>query len=51
MQKAFNIIQLPTMIKVLESSGIQGIKLSKGYLNSTKAVYRKPKANIHLREE
>ena len=40
-EKAFNKIQHPFMIKVLEKSGIQGL-----YLNIVKAIYRKPVANI-----
>ena len=39
-EKAFDKIQYPFMIKVLERSGIQG-----PYLNMTKAIYRKPPSN------
>jgi hypothetical protein len=42
-KKAFVRIQPPFMIKVLESSGIQG-----PYLNIMKATYRKPVANIKV---
>jgi hypothetical protein len=41
--KAFDKIQHPFMLKVLERSGIQG-----PYLNTIKAVYCKPIANIKL---
>jgi hypothetical protein len=40
-EKAFDKIQFPFMIKVLERSGIQG-----PYLNIIKAIYSKPVANI-----
>jgi hypothetical protein len=40
-EKAFDKIQHPFMIKVLERSGIQG-----PYLNIIKAIYTKPVANI-----
>jgi hypothetical protein len=39
-EKAFDKIQYPFMIKVLERSGNQG-----PYLNMTKAIYRKPPSN------
>jgi hypothetical protein len=42
-EKAFDKIQAPFMIKVLERSGIQG-----PYLNILEAIYRKPVANIKL---
>jgi hypothetical protein len=42
-EKAFDLIQQPFMIKVLERSGIQG-----PYLNMTKAIYIKPVANIKV---
>ena len=42
-EKAFNKIQHPFMIKVLERTGIQG-----PYLNILKAIYSKPIANIKL---
>ena len=42
-EKAFNKIQHPFMLKVLERSGIQG-----PYLNIVKAIYSKPVANIKL---
>ena len=45
-EKAFDIFQHPFMIKVLESSGIQG-----SYLNIIKSIYSKPVVNIKLNEE
>jgi hypothetical protein len=45
-EKAFNKIQHPFMIKVLERSGIQG-----PYLNMIKAIYSKPVANIKVNGE
>jgi hypothetical protein len=45
-EKAFDKIQYPFMIKVLERSGIQG-----PYLNMIKAIYSKPVANIKLNGE
>jgi hypothetical protein len=45
-EKAFDKIQHPFMIKVLERSGIQG-----PYLNVIKAIYRKPAANIKVNGE
>ena len=45
-EKAFDKIQHPFMIKVLERSGIQG-----PYLNMIKAIYSKPVANIKLNGE
>jgi hypothetical protein len=45
-EKAFDKIQHPFMIKVLERSGIHG-----PYLNSINAIYSKPVANIKLNEE
>ena len=45
-KKAFDKIQHPFMIKVLERAGIQGT-----YLNIIKAIYNKPTANIKLNEE
>jgi len=45
-QKAFDKIQNPFMIKVLERSGIQG-----PYLNIVKAIYSKQVANIKLNSE
>jgi hypothetical protein len=42
-EKAFDKIQHPSMLKVLERSGIQG-----PYLNIVKAMYSKPVANIKL---
>jgi hypothetical protein len=45
-EKAFDKIQHPFMIKVLERSGIQG-----PYLNLVKAIYSKPVANIKLNGE
>ena len=45
-QKAFDKIQHPFMIKVLERSGSQG-----AYLNIIKAINSKPTANIKLNGE
>jgi hypothetical protein len=45
-EKAFDKIQHPFMIKVLERSGIQG-----PYLNMIKAIYSKPVANIIVNVE
>jgi hypothetical protein len=45
-EKAFDKIQHPFMIKVLERSGIQG-----PYLNRIKAIYNKPVANIKVNGE
>ena len=45
-EKAFDKIQHPFMIKVLERSGIQG-----PYLNIIKAIYSKPVANIKINGE
>jgi hypothetical protein len=45
-EKAFDKIQDPFMIKVLERSGIQG-----PYLTMIKAVYSKPVANIKVNGE
>ena len=42
-EKAFDKIQYPFMLKVLESSGIQG-----PYLNIVKAIYSTPVANIKV---
>jgi hypothetical protein len=42
-EKAFDKIQYPFMVKVLEWSGIQG-----PYLNIVKAIYSKTVANIKL---
>ena len=42
-EKAFDKIQHPCMLKVLERTGIQGL-----YLNIIKAIYSKPTANIKL---
>jgi hypothetical protein len=44
--KAFEIIQLTFMVKVLESSGIQ-----RPHLNKLKAIYSKPVANIKVNGE
>jgi hypothetical protein len=44
--KAFDKIQHPLMLKVLERSGIQG-----PYLNVAKSIYSKPVANIKLNGE
>jgi hypothetical protein len=45
-EKAFDKIQHPFMIKVLEISGIQG-----PYQNMIKAIYSKPVANINVNGE
>jgi hypothetical protein len=45
-EKAFDKIQHPFMVKVLEKSGIQG-----QYLNIIKAIYSKPVANIKVNGE
>ena len=45
-EKAFDKIQHPFMIKVLERLVIQG-----SYLNIIKAIYSKPTANIKLNRE
>ena len=45
-EKAFDKIQHPFKLKVLEISGIQG-----PYLNIIKAIYCKPTANIQLNGE
>jgi hypothetical protein len=45
-EKAFDKIQHPFMIKVLEKSGIQG-----PYLSIIKPIYNKPAANIKLNGE
>jgi hypothetical protein len=45
-EKAFGKIQHPFMIKVLERPGIQG-----PYLNTIKAIYSKPVANIKVNGE
>jgi len=45
-EKAFEKIQHPFMIKVLERPGIQG-----PYLNIVKAIYSKPVVNIKLNGE
>jgi hypothetical protein len=45
-EKAFDKIQHPVMIKVLEKSGIQG-----PYLNMIKAIYSKPVVNIKVNGE
>ena len=42
-EKAFDKIQHPFMIKVLERSGIQGT-----YLDTIRAIYSKPIPNIKL---
>jgi hypothetical protein len=46
LEKAFDKIQNPFMIKVLERSGIQS-----QYLNMIKAIYSKPVANIKVNGE
>ena len=45
-EKAFDKIQHPFMLKILERTGIQG-----PYLNIVKAIYSKPVANIKLNGE
>jgi hypothetical protein len=45
-QKAFDKIQHPFMIKVLERSGIQG-----PYISMIKAIYSKPVANMRVNGE
>jgi hypothetical protein len=45
-EKAFDKIQHPFMLKVVEVSGIQG-----SYLNIIKAIHSKPIANIKLNGE
>jgi hypothetical protein len=45
-EKAFDKIQHPFMIKILERSRIQGL-----YLNTIKAIYSKPIANIKVNGE
>ena len=45
-EKAFDKIQHPFMIKMLQKMGIEGI-----YLNIVKAIYDKPIANIILNTE
>ena len=45
-EKAFDKIQHPFILKVLERTGIQG-----PYLNIVKAIYSKPVANIKLNGE
>jgi hypothetical protein len=45
-EKAFDKIQHPFMLKVLERSGLQG-----AYLNIIKTIYSKPTTNIKLNGE
>ena len=45
-EKAFDKIQHPFMIKILQKIGIEGT-----YLNIVKAIYEKPTANIILSGE
>jgi len=45
-EKAFDKIQDPFMIKVLERTGIPD-----PYLNIVKAIYSKPVANVKLNEK
>jgi hypothetical protein len=45
-EEAFDKIQQPFMIKVIERSGIQD-----SYLNTIKAIYSKPVANLKLNGE
>ena len=46
MQKAFDKVQHPFMIKTLNKVGLEGT-----YLNIIKALYEKPTANIVLNGE
>ena len=45
-EKAYDKIQHPFMVKTLQKTGIEGI-----YLNTVKAIYDKPIANIILNGE
>ena len=45
-EKAFDKIQHPFMVKTLQKMGIEGI-----YINTVKAIYDKPTANIILNGE
>ena len=45
-EKAFDKLQHPSLIKTLQSVGIEGT-----YLNIIKAIYEKPTANIILNGE
>ena len=45
-EKAFDKIQHPFMIKTLQKMGIEGT-----YINTVKAIYDKPTANIILNGE
>ena len=45
-EKAFDKIQHPFMIKIVQKAGIEGT-----YLNIIKAIYDKPTANIILNGE
>ena len=45
-EKAFDKIQCPFMIKTLQKAGVEGT-----YLNIIKAIYDKPSANIILNGE
>ena len=45
-EKAFDKIQHPFMVKTLQIAGIEGT-----YLNTIKAIYDKPTANIILNGE
>ena len=45
-EKAFDKVQHPFMIKILQKAGIEGT-----YLNIIKAIYDKPTANIILNGE
>ena len=45
-EKAFEKIQHPFMIKTFQKAGIEGT-----YLNTIKAIYEKPSANIILNGE
>ena len=45
-EKAFDIIQHPFMIKTLQKAGVEGT-----YLNTIRAIYDKPTANIILNGE
>ena len=45
-EKAFDKIQYPFVVKILQKMGIEGT-----YLNIVKAIYDKPTANISLNGE
>ena len=45
-EKAFDMVQHPFMIKALNKVGIEG-----AFLNTIKAIYERPTANITLNEQ